>query len=122
MSRDPVAPAGVATAGGLLMALVVFGSSGCVSPPSRDGTFGTQRSAADSNAASYWASFEQNCSLSGLQLVKLKLDSGYAMICSRNRNHCVKWVTTQMARSQSSMGARRVKAEVDAACRHIQSG
>jgi hypothetical protein len=123
MTQHASTQTGAAGLAGLLAACLAIALSACVSAPSRDGAGSTQRAAtADANAASFWASFEQNCSLAGLQLVKLKLDSGYAMICSGNRRHCANWVSTQLTRARASTNNRRVTAEVAQACKEFPEG
>ena len=102
------------TVSGALLALVVFGSSGCNSTQSRESV-----KSAKSESTAFWKSFEHNCSNAGLHLVKLQRPSGLAMICSRNYQSCSNWVTKKLASANVGVSDREMGAKISEACRGI---
>jgi hypothetical protein len=79
---------------------------------------GGQRSSIGTPAGkeSFWASFEQNCEMAGLKLVRLRLPSGWAMRCWGNESACTNWVTSQLTKSRLGLAEAELRARVIDAC------
>jgi hypothetical protein len=114
----------IAVRGGFAAYLLLIGLSACTLPERGDQTARASLGggAEEGGSEAFWASFEQNCQMAGLQLVKLRLPSGYAMRCWRNYSACSNWVSRELRTSQPLIKPKEMQSRVEEACRQFSAG